>query len=214
PLLYKTIDYGRTWTAIVNGIPAGAFTRVVREDPGRRGLLYAGTETGLYVSFDDGALWRPFQRNLPATPITDLMVKNGDLVVATQGRGFWILDDLAPLHAWSDDVRRAEVKLFAPRPAARVRVTTPDDDDPPVGVGKNMPAGVIVDFWLRDKPRESDKVTLEFLAGDRVLRAFTNQKEKGDGEEDDVIAEDDKDKEKPLELLAGLNRFEWDMRIL
>jgi len=111
-------------------------------------------------------------------------------------------------------VRRAEVKLFAPRPAVRVRVSAPDEEDPPVAVGKNMPAGVIVDFWLRDKPRESDKVTLEFLAGDRVLRTFTNQKEKREGEDDDVIAEEDKDKEKPLELVPGLNRFEWDMRIL
>jgi hypothetical protein len=97
----------------------------------------------------------------------------------------------------------------------RVRVYPPDEDDAASApVGKNMPAGVIVDFWLRDKPRESDKVTLEFLAGDRVLRTFTNQKEKREGEEDDVIAEEDKDKEKPLELVAGLNRFEWDMRIL
>src|SRR5262249_28346480 len=150
PLLFKTNDYGRTWAAIVSGIPANAFTRVIREDPDRRGLLYAGTETGLYISFDDGASWRPFQRNLPATPITDPAVKHGDLIVATQGRGFWILDDLSSLHAWSDDVRRAEVKLFKPRPAVRVQVSPPDDDDPPSAAGKNMPGGVIVDFWLRD----------------------------------------------------------------
>src|SRR5205807_7222998 len=132
--------------------PDSAFTRVVREDPARRGLLYAGTETGLFVSLDDGATWRPFQRNLPATPITDLAVKNGDLVVATQGRGFWILDDLAPLHAWSDEVRRADVKLFPPRPAVRVRVTAPDEEDaPPTALGKNMPGGVIVDCWLGGK---------------------------------------------------------------
>ena len=217
PLLYKTTDYGKTWMAIARGIPDSAFTRVVREDPARRGLLYAGTETGLFVSLDDGATWRPFQRNLPATPITDLAVKNGDLVVATQGRGFWILDDLAPLHAWSDEVRRAEVKLFMPRPAVRMRVTTPDPDEPaPTALGKNMPAGVIVDFWLKDKPRDTDKVTLEFLAGESVLRTFTSAKEeKKEGEEDDLALDDsDKDKEKPLELHAGLNRFEWDMRIL
>src|SRR5262249_45316482 len=160
---------------------------VVREDPGRRGLLYAGTETGLYVSFDDGASWRPFQRNLPATPVTDLAVKNGDLVVATQGRGFWILDDLSPLDAWSDDVRRAEGKRFKPRPAVLVRVSPPDDDEGPTAAGKNMPGGVIVDFWLRDNPRASEKVTLEFLAGDRVLRTFTNQKDRHEGDEEDVI---------------------------
>jgi photosystem II stability/assembly factor-like uncharacterized protein len=215
PLLYKTNDYGATWTAIGQGIPAGAFTRVVREDPGRRGLLYAGTETGLFVSFDDGATWRSFQRNLPATPVTDLVVKNGDLVVATQGRGFWILDDLSSLRAWNDEVRRAEVRLFKPRPAMLVRVTAPDADEPaPVAVGKNMPAGLIVDFWLKDKPKDTDKVTLEFLAAGHVLRTFTNQKDVPASDEDDVIAEPDADKEKPLDLVAGLNRFEWDMRIL
>ncbi len=216
PLLYKTSDYGATWTAIAKGIPENAFTRVVREDPVRRGLLYAGTETGLYVSFDDGVSWRSFQRNLPVSPITDLVVKNGDLVVATQGRGFWILDELSSLRAWSDEVRRADVRLFAPRPAVLVRVTSPEDEDPPrpAALGQNMPAGVIVDFWLKDKPREADKVTLEFLADGRVLRTFTNQKDKPAGDEDDVIPEEDRDKEKPLALVAGLNRFEWDMRIL
>jgi photosystem II stability/assembly factor-like uncharacterized protein len=216
PLLYRTTDYGKTWSLIVKGIPDNAFTRVVREDPGRRGLLYAGTETGLYVSFDSGASWRSLQRNLPHTPVTDLVVKNGDLVVATQGRGFWILDDLSPLHAWSDEVRIADVKLFKPRPSVRVRVQQPDEEEQgPRSAGKNMPAGVIVDFWLKDKPADDRKVTLEFLAGDRVLRTFTNQKEKPEGEEEDLVAgEEDKDKEKPLELKAGLNRFEWDMRIL
>ena len=96
PYLYRTGDYGKTWTKIADGIPANAFTRVVREDPDRRGLLYAGTELGLFVSFDDGARWQPFQRNLPVVPITDMKVTGGDLVVATQGRAFWILDDLTP----------------------------------------------------------------------------------------------------------------------
>jgi photosystem II stability/assembly factor-like uncharacterized protein len=101
PYLYKTKDYGKTWTRIDAGIPADAFTRVVRADTVRDGLLWAGTETGLYISFDDGKSWQPFQRNLPRTPITDLAVKDGDLVVATQGRGFWILDDVNPLRAGS-----------------------------------------------------------------------------------------------------------------
>ncbi len=97
PYLYKTSDYGKTWTKITGGIPDDHFTRVVRADPARRGLLYAGTEDGLYVSFDDGASWRPLQLNLPITPVTDLTIKDGDLVAATQGRGFWVLDDLSPL---------------------------------------------------------------------------------------------------------------------
>jgi hypothetical protein len=213
PLLYKTNDYGKTWTLITKGIPDNAFTRVVREDPDRRGLLYAGTETGLYISFDDGASWRSFQRNLPATPVTDLAVKHGDLIVATQGRAFWILDDLSPLHTWNDDARQADVKLFKPRSAVRMRVRIPDEEDAKAPIGKNIPAGLIVDYWLKDKPKETDKVTLEFLADGKVLRTFTNQKPKKE-EEDDVIPEEDKEAEKPLEPKAGLNRFEWDMRIL
>ena len=103
----------------MNGIPDGAFTRVVREDPVRRGLLFAGTETGLYLSFDDGASWQPFQRNLPVVPVTDLAVKDGDLVVATQGRAFWILDDLAPLESWNADVEKKDLHLFRPSPTMR-----------------------------------------------------------------------------------------------
>jgi len=105
PHLYKTTDYGKTWTKITTGIPDNAFTRVVREDPGRAGLLYCGTELGLYVSFDDGAHWQPFQQNLPVVPITDLTIKDKDLVVATQGRAFWVLDDVTPLHEYKDAVK-------------------------------------------------------------------------------------------------------------
>ncbi len=109
-----------------DGIPDGAFTRAVREDPVRRGLLYAGTETGLYVSFDDGASWQPFQRNLPAVPVTDLAVKNGDLVVATQGRSFWILDDLTPLRLWNDQRRAVgRVPLSGPAGAPRAGAASP-----------------------------------------------------------------------------------------
>ena len=120
PYLYKTSDYGKTWTKIVNGIPENAFTRVIREDPERRGLLYAGTEFGLFVSFDDGG--RAGSRsssNLPVVPITDLAVKDGDLVVATQGRAFWILDDLTPLREYKDSLAAERVHLFKPRPAVR-----------------------------------------------------------------------------------------------
>ena len=99
PYLYKTNDYGQTWTKITDGIAENDFTRVIREDPARRGLLYAGTETGVHVSFDDGAHWQPLQRNLPVVPIHDLVVKDSDLIAATHGRSFWILDDLTPLRA-------------------------------------------------------------------------------------------------------------------
>ena len=120
PYLYKTSDYGKTWTKIVNGIPDKAFTRVVREDPGRRGLLFAGTESGLFISFDAGANWAPFQRNLPVVPITDMTIKREDLVVATQGRSFWILDDLTPLRQWKPEIAAQAVHLFEPRVAHRL----------------------------------------------------------------------------------------------
>ena len=98
PYLYKTKDYGKTWTKITNGIADDHFTRVVRADPKRQGLLYAGTETGMYISFDDGVSWKPFQLNLPIVPITDLTIKNDNLIAATQGRSLWLIDDLTPLH--------------------------------------------------------------------------------------------------------------------
>ena len=109
PRAFKTDDYGRSWRKIVRGIPAGHYVRVVREDPARRGLLYAGGEFGVYVSFDDGSTWQSMQLDLPITPITDLAVKRGDLVVATQGRSFWILDDLSPLRQLSGQVVEADL---------------------------------------------------------------------------------------------------------
>ena len=121
PYLYKTGDYGKTWKKITNGIPDGAFTRVIREDPNRQGLLYAGTETGMYVSFDDGENWQSLQLNLPVVPITDLAVhkRDNDLVAATQGRSFWVIDDLNVVHQIQDAIR-ADAYLFKPEPAYRM----------------------------------------------------------------------------------------------
>ncbi len=121
PYLFKTTDYGRTWKRITEGLPEGELTRVVREDPSRRGLLYCGTETGLWVSFDDGGSWQSLRGNLPVTPIHDLIVKDTDLVVATHGRSFWILDDLAPLHQMAEATAAADAYLFAPRRTVRWR---------------------------------------------------------------------------------------------
>jgi photosystem II stability/assembly factor-like uncharacterized protein len=216
PYLYRTSDYGKTWTKIVTGIPDGAFTRVIREDPVRKGLLYAGTETGLYVSFDDGANWQPFQRNLPATPITDLAVKNDDLVVATQGRAFWILDDLTPLRQWSETVSHSAAFLFPLRPNVRMDVQKPEEEELPRHVGQNIPAGVVVNYWLKDKPSEKDKIKLEFIDGDTVIRTLSNEKppKLEDLAEQAKRDEEQKDKDKPLEPKAGVNRLVWDMRIL
>jgi photosystem II stability/assembly factor-like uncharacterized protein len=149
PYLYKTGDGGRSWTRIDRGIPEGAFTRVVRADPARRGLLYAGTEKGLYVSLDDGGSWVPFQLNLPVVPITDLAVAGNDLAVATQGRSFWILDDLTPLRQWQPAMAEQAVALLPPLPAARNDGAALDAEDAArAGLGENPPGGLVVYYWL------------------------------------------------------------------
>ncbi|MGH7740548.1 MAG: VPS10 domain-containing protein [Candidatus Eiseniibacteriota bacterium] len=215
PYLYKTRDYGKSWTRINTGIPEGAFTRVIREDPARRGLLYAGTESGIYVSFDDGGTWQAFQRNLPVTPVTDLTIKNGDLVVATQGRSFWILDDLTPLRNWSAALAAQPFHLFQPRPTFRTSFAG-DPDNPPKNQGQNPPDGVIVDYWLKDKPGEKDTLKLDIYSGDALIRSFSSAKDAkpADLKEKAELDERNADREKPLDPDAGLNRFVWDMRIV
>jgi photosystem II stability/assembly factor-like uncharacterized protein len=201
PYLYKTTDYGKTWTKIVAGIPDDHFTRVVRADPKRPGLLYAGTESGMYVSFDDGSHWQRFQLNLPAVPITDLAVKDDDLVVATQGRSFWVLDDLTPLHQLRPGLAEEPLHLFTPRAAYRVPGGGfGGDEGPPPSrtAGQNPPAGVVIYFRLKDAPAKGDKARLEILdAGGAVVRTFTPD------------AERPADKWEPKK---GANRFVWDLR--
>jgi photosystem II stability/assembly factor-like uncharacterized protein len=218
PYLYKTGDYGKTWTKIVAGIPDGAFTRVVREDAGRRGLLFAGTETGLYISFDDGATWQPFQRNLPAVPITDLTVKDRDLILATQGRSFQVLDDVSPLRAWKDEIAAKDLFLFATSPAVRMAgggAWWMEGEGGPRGVGQNPANGAYVYYWLKEKPAEKakgkDAITIEILDGETVLRTFTSEKppEPGEG-----VPPPDESRERPLDPKQGLNRFVWDLRML
>ncbi|MGB8510771.1 MAG: hypothetical protein WCD76_20535, partial [Pyrinomonadaceae bacterium] len=175
PYLYKTGDYGKTWTKITTGIPDGAFTRVIREDPNRRGLLYAGTETGMYVSFDDGAHWQAFQLNLPVVPITDLAIhkRDRDLVVATQGRGFWVLDDLPVVQQMSEAMRagQGEAVLLKPEDAYRfqgISVPLPAT----ATLGQNPTAGVVVYYYLKNRP--ATDLTLEFLdTSGKSIRKFT-----------------------------------------
>ncbi len=217
PYLYKTADYGKTWTKIVGGIPDRCFTRVVREDPVRRGLLYAGTEFGLFVSFDDGAKWEPFQRNLPVVPITDLVVKSGDLVVATQGRSFWILDDLTPLREYRDGVRTERLKVFKPLPTVRFGGgggPGDDEESAPSDRGRNPASGVTLSYWLKDKPKDDETLTVEFLDGDSVLRTYTSAKKDENEEKEGEEGGRDKRVDKPIEPKPGLNRLVWDMRIL
>jgi photosystem II stability/assembly factor-like uncharacterized protein len=184
PYLYKTTDFGATWTRINDGIADDHFTRVVRADPGRRGLLYAGTERGLYVSFDDGKRWQPFQRNLPIVPVTDLLVEQGDLIAATQGRGFWILDDLALVHQLDPALAAKErtkgagaVHLFTPEPARRLPAF---GRGAPSSQGTNPPNGVVFHYRLGELAPET-KVKLEILGPPgtepAVIRAFEGKVE-------------------------------------
>ena len=175
PYLYKTNDFGASWTPITSGIPATEFTRVVREDPERAGLLYAGTERGVWVSFDDGASWQTLRRNLPIVPVHDLAIKEGDLIAATHGRSFWILDDLSTLRQLKPGVTRAPAYLFKPRKVYRAGFgggggTGARGDHPS---GANPPSGGVVYYWLA-QPRQV--VTMDFLdAAGKVIRSFTSQ---------------------------------------
>ncbi len=164
PYLYKTSDYGKTWTKIITGIPDYDFTRVIREDPQRPGLLFAGTETGAYVSFDDGAHWQPLKLGLPVVPVHDLLVKEGDLVAATHGRGFWILDNVALLRQFNATSLNDRVHVFTPPTTVRFRANAGAAGgfgNDPSGTGENPPAGVDIPFYLKDAP--SGPVTLKIV---------------------------------------------------
>ncbi|MEJ2186607.1 MAG: glycosyl hydrolase, partial [Gemmatimonadota bacterium] len=174
PYLYRTTDYGRHWTRIDDGIPVGAYTRTIREDPETPGLLFAGTETGVYVSLDDGGHWQPLQLNLPKSSVRDLAIRDGDLVAATHGRSFWVLDDIQPLRDWAA-TRGQQVHLFQPR--APVRFAGYGGGYAPRTAGQNPPNGVIVDWYLAS--RADSVVTLEFLdSAGTVIRSFTSEEQK------------------------------------
>ena len=179
-----------------------------------RGLLRrtgssATAETGLYVSFDDGGNWAPFQRNLPVVPITDMVIKREDLVVATQGRSFWVLDDLTPLRQWKPGIGAQAVHLFEPRVAHRLPGGVSERTD----AGKNRPNGLVVNFWLKEKPKADVPVTIEFLEGDSVVRTLTSVEKKPEADElAESGDESEEDEDKPIELAAGVNRVVWDLR--
>jgi photosystem II stability/assembly factor-like uncharacterized protein len=216
PYVYRTNDYGETWTRLTtgtNGIPADYPTRAIREDPDREGLLYAGTEFGMFVSFDDGANWQPFQQDLPVVPITDIKVVRKDLAISTMGRGFWILDDVSPLHQLDHQIASSPAHLFAPRDAYRIRyrvggfrVSAPTDPEYP-------DPGAMIYYYLAEEP--AGEVTLEILDSQgNVLRAFSSD---GPGETPEV----EQGMRAPvlvragtpaLDKAAGLHRFIWDLR--
>lgn len=238
PYLYKTTDYGKTWTQITKGIPDDEFTRVIRCDPAREGLLYAGTELGVYISYDDGENWTPFQLNLPVTPIHDLIVKGTDLIAGTHGRSIWILDDLTIIHQVHDDIASKKAVLLKPRDTQRVLpsidarrlidqpgktymsstgvmapytfTTTPENitERKFLDSGENAPRGVIVTYYLSEVP--DGKITLSFADADgNVLREFTSM-----DDEDRQALKEKKDMTKVyLTAEAGWNRFVWDLRL-
>jgi len=210
PHVFRTEDYGRSWARIVNGIPGGDFVRVVREDTVREGLLFAGTETSLYVSLDDGENWQPMQLNLPHVPVTDLRVHQDDLVAATQGRAFWILDDIGPLRQLNVDVASAGIHLFAPSAGERVSVQSWGGGDP----GANPPTGTLIYYLIGKQPDAgSESIRLEILdAEGNVLNVFGT--ESPVEREERMVAWFRNDKPRaPLKTKTGLNRFVWDWRL-
>jgi len=224
PYLYRTSDYGKTWKKITNGIPDTAFTRVIREDPNRRGLLYAGTETGMYVSFDNGEHWQSFQLNLPIVPITDLAIqkREKELVVATQGRSFWILDDLPLLHQLIDAGgfnSVSETHLFKPKESYRLPSGGGFGGGPTATLGRNPANGVVVYYSLKAKP--TSDMTLEFFdpAG-KSIRKFTARARRPDDPTSTPAPPPPPGEgggfgggaAPPLPMEVGLNRFVWDTR--
>jgi len=205
PYIFKTSDYGKTWSTITNGIPDTAFVRAVREDPKKRGLLYAGTETGVFVSFNDGGSWRPLQLNLPVTPIHDLVVKEDDLVLATHGRSFWILDDLSPLRQFTDDIARGDAHLYTPATAFRMHNSS--EAPKPVLLGQNPPPGAVIYYYLKTEPK--DEAIIEILDGSgTVIRKYSSKKI---NEPDEPLDPEDKKPEKQIKAEVGLNRFIWNL---
>ncbi len=218
PSLHVTTDYGRTWRKIITGIASDHFTRVVRADPVRRGLLYAGTERGVYVSFDDGAKWEPLQLDLPIVPITDLAVKNGDLIAATQGRGYWILDDLTVLHEWRAELTSTELTsklahLYPPRSGYRIGGGRSRQ---PRNMGANPPGGA--QFFYHLKEDLADDVTLKITVmdtNDTVIRTLTRKPDKKKSASEGEAAgrtPDPSRRDRVLESRAGLQRASWDLR--
>ncbi|MCL6259784.1 glycosyl hydrolase [Aquiflexum sp. TKW24L] len=192
PYLYKTSDYGKSWTKITNGIDGQHFTRVIRADPSKKGILYAGTETGMYISFNDGADWKPFQLNLPIVPITDLTIKDNNLIAATQGRSFWIVDDLTVLHQMSNEIGAKPSHLFKPQDSYRMDGVKRESKTE----GTNRPGGVLVYYHLKDEPKE--EVRVEFYDSKRKLLKEYSSK----GIEKDT-----------LKYKTGSNEINWNLRI-
>ncbi len=209
PQVFVTKDFGKTWNKIVNGIGAEDFARVVREDPVRKNLLYCGAETGLYVSFNGGEQWQKLQLNLPVVPITDLTIRDNDLVAATEGRAFWILDDLGALQQTNTPLSIMGKGLGAMvfQPKKTVRFDAPSAPEPLPNLGQNPPTGVILTYNL-PKDMDSSTVSLQIMdASGKVIRSYVNQKDK-----DFVQYEGGPAPKLVIPSKKGINRMAWDMR--
>ncbi|MEO0341793.1 MAG: glycosyl hydrolase, partial [Bacteroidota bacterium] len=195
PYLYKTTNYGKSWKVITNGIPGNYYTRAIRADKTRDGLLYAGTEWGMFVSFDDGANWTPFQMNLPIVSIRDLHVRDNMLIAATHGRSFWMIDDLSPLHQLDEKIVDKDFFLFQPKPNYRMAQGGGWGRADYRKVGENHPNGVLFQYMV-NKMEEGDEVSLEIRElDDDLIQTFSSKKKGSSG----------------LKVDKGGNRFVWDM---
>ena len=198
PYIYKTEDYGKTWKLITNGIDKLHFTRTMRADRRRAGLLYAGTEYGMYISYDDGANWRKFQQNLPIVPITDLTIKDNDLIVATQGRAFWIIDDLTIVQQYDPSLTNKNLHVFPVKPTWRI--PGPDErfaafQRTPVNAGANPTSGVVINYFLKDVT-DSTKATIVIMdKNKKVIKTFATE-----------------GKENKFEIVKGMNQFSWNLQ--
>jgi photosystem II stability/assembly factor-like uncharacterized protein len=207
PYIYSTKNYGKSWARINNGLPATSYVHSVREDPKHPSLLFAGTETGVYVSFDAGGRWQPLQLNLPPAPIHDLAIHGDDLIVATHGRSFWILDDIAPLREISDATQSEDAHLYTP--SAAIRFFGGSFHVPPgFALGANPSDGAIIDYSLKSAPK--DTVTLEIQDSDgNLIRKYSSKKK-----DEEKLPGEEAEADEPADLLpaaTGLNRFSWDL---
>lgn len=209
PVLYKTDDYGKSFTKIVKGLPEDTFVRTVREDPMREGLLYAGTETGIFISFDDGENWQEFQLNLPEVPVTDLHIRHNDLVVATQGRAFWILDDLTPLHQLNDELQDQDIFIYQPSsPIRSISLGYPEysSRDADILVGKNPPKGLQLNYVLNTALDDDADISIEvFDANGMVVHGEYTNDTRTKCEQSPHAMNIKKDK--------GANRWSWNMMV-
>ncbi|HZD33252.1 MAG TPA: hypothetical protein VE779_16500, partial [Candidatus Angelobacter sp.] len=211
PYLLRTRDYGKTWQSIAVGIGANAFVNAIREDPQQRGLLYAGTELGVYVSFDDGEHWQPLQLNLPVTSVRDLVIHGDDLVIATHGRAFWVMDNITPLRQIAAGTNDGKARLFTPAVAIRVDndpfLASPFPPEEPMA--KNPPSGAVVDYYL---PAKAGTVTLEIRdSKGRLVRRYASGEKKAGPVPPMAIAEVWLAKPAVLETGGGMHRFVWDL---